>query len=1015
MIRMFVEPRTGFFLLIVLAVVLGLLTVLEASDAGPGAAGSTYHLYGAWWFVGLLLLLFVNVLGVALRRRLWRKPTLLLLHMGVGLLLLGAFLSWRFSVRGMMYLSEGEEGNALYGSGEYWIELARENGPIRRFSLPPPSPGAEGVSVPLGDGFGTAEIMGFLPNSMVRNIARIREDGRGVQAVELALGFQEMLLAKGWREKLEVSGVSVSLGEPGPASIATPTLEVWREGELRSFDLDLHEDLGGTLKTEDLTITVLEYHPDFRVGQEADHTRPPRNPALKVAVRVAQASPETLWVFSRFSGFITPKSPGISEIEFHMPRMNLVTIFLYPHPRHDGWKYALFRGEESRAGALAAGDTLCLVTTPHGPASLMVTSLYKSADIAPQPVPAPEGPAALSLGLQGFEEPLWLIEDGPEVVVPDDQGEIGVLWLTSSFPLPFVVRLEHAVREDYPNSTIPRVYRSQLLLGEKPGHLAPPQWLATNAPLLYKGWRIYQSEYGQEDGVSWSGLQFARDPGAGLAGIGTLLVLVAFLVFALRALLRRAGPAALVLLLFPLASADARALEPALDRLMVSESGRIKPLLTLARDQEIALGIDFPGSPLHGFLGFALNPSAWAEKRLLPVDAVLARELGVEAGGKVSVADVALVKERLEELAMRHHGGDPESARTTDAAHALLGRANALLRLEELIAVAPMGANSAEWAPPTREECPEWARAHWARIKQYYRQGNVAAAAMEAEALVGAQRERLHGLLPSPFKVNLELFWFGLQPRTLLPWIVLAVLMVYLLVSMGRAPAWCGQLGLVFLVLFQSILLAIWVVVAGRLPLLNSWEVYFLVLFLIPLIGLVVAWTTHMRSIATVAVVMTFLGSVGQRFLPAYGSVIKPPVAILQSPWREIHILSTMTSYALLFLSAGLSFYVLLRPQIREARRATYFSLLWGEVLLGLGIATGAAWAYFAWGRFWGWDPKEVWALIAWLLYAASLHGRVFGILGNRGWAVLNLIGFAALLFTFFGVTFLLPGLHSYG
>jgi len=86
-----------------------------------------------------------------------------------------------------------------------------------------------------------------------------------------------------------------------------------------------------------------------------------------------------------------------------------------------------------------------------------------------------------------------------------------------------------------------------------------------------------------------------------------------------------------------------------------------------------------------------------------------------------------------------------------------------------------------------------------------------------------------------------------------------------------------------------------------------------------------------------------------------------------------------------------------------------------GEVLLGIGISTGAAWAYDAWGRYWGWDPKEVWALVAWILFAASLHGRAFRFFSARGWALMNLVAFAALLFTFFGVTYLLSGLHSYG
>jgi cytochrome c-type biogenesis protein CcsB len=91
-----------------------------------------------------------------------------------------------------------------------------------------------------------------------------------------------------------------------------------------------------------------------------------------------------------------------------------------------------------------------------------------------------------------------------------------------------------------------------------------------------------------------------------------------------------------------------------------------------------------------------------------------------------------------------------------------------------------------------------------------------------------------------------------------------------------------------------------------------------------------------------------------------------------------------------------------------------YQMTLFGFLFLSIGIITGAVWANSAWGRYWGWDPKETWSLITWFIYAAMLHARLM-----RGWrgrriAYLSLVGFAAVLFTYFGVN-LLPGLHSYG
>jgi len=92
-----------------------------------------------------------------------------------------------------------------------------------------------------------------------------------------------------------------------------------------------------------------------------------------------------------------------------------------------------------------------------------------------------------------------------------------------------------------------------------------------------------------------------------------------------------------------------------------------------------------------------------------------------------------------------------------------------------------------------------------------------------------------------------------------------------------------------------------------------------------------------------------------------------------------------------------------------------YKTIAIGFPLLTVGIMTGAVWANKAWGTYWGWDPKETWSLITWLIYAAYLHARF-----TRGWkgrraAILSMVGFVAVIFTYLGVNLLLSGLHSYG
>jgi cytochrome c-type biogenesis protein CcsB len=103
-----------------------------------------------------------------------------------------------------------------------------------------------------------------------------------------------------------------------------------------------------------------------------------------------------------------------------------------------------------------------------------------------------------------------------------------------------------------------------------------------------------------------------------------------------------------------------------------------------------------------------------------------------------------------------------------------------------------------------------------------------------------------------------------------------------------------------------------------------------------------------------------------------------------------------------------------LLPSADNLDRITYKTICVAFPLLTLMIAAGAYWANRTWGSYWNWDPKETWAAITWLVYAGYLHMRI-----TRGWrgrraAYFAILGFAVVMFTFFGVTYLLPGLHAY-
>lgn len=154
----------------------------------------------------------------------------------------------------------------------------------------------------------------------------------------------------------------------------------------------------------------------------------------------------------------------------------------------------------------------------------------------------------------------------------------------------------------------------------------------------------------------------------------------------------------------------------------------------------------------------------------------------------------------------------------------------------------------------------------------------------------------------------------------------------------------------------------------------------------------------------------------------------RPLMPALQSYWLWLHVSVTLLGEAFFAISFVTSVMYLIAEAKKSSRTKqkqrltpekldyiSYKCIAVGFPLFTLGgLVFGMIWAYKAWGRYWGWDPKEVWSLITWFVFALYLHTRlVMGWKGKRS-AVIAVIGFLAAMFTYFGVNYLLAGLHSY-
>ena len=168
-------------------------------------------------------------------------------------------------------------------------------------------------------------------------------------------------------------------------------------------------------------------------------------------------------------------------------------------------------------------------------------------------------------------------------------------------------------------------------------------------------------------------------------------------------------------------------------------------------------------------------------------------------------------------------------------------------------------------------------------------------------------------------------------------------------------------------------------------------------------------------SFGATALAIVFLALASSPLAPAD---IKPPVPALQSGWLVLHVSFTFIGEA--FFAAGFVSAILQLLAKDEDKRRNYDRLAYTSIAIGYPIFTagalvfGAVWAEKAWGVWWSWDPKETWALITWLTYTAYLHFRLVRKNTSKVMPLLVVGGFLVAMFTFFGVNFLLAGLHSY-
>ena len=474
-------------------------------------------------------------------------------------------------------------------------------------------------------------------------------------------------------------------------------------------------------------------------------------------------------------------------------------------------------------------------------------------------------------------------------------------------------------------------------------------------------------------------------------------------------------------------------------RLAIQYNGRVKPFDSFAREvltqmtgEEQWQGQD----PTTTVLSLVGHPDQWQSVSWLSVPfGPLREKIGVDRKAThVSYADlmrtkalmrllpsIAAKQQRDEKLTMLEQ-------ETMDLYYRFV-TFSGLMNGEGLRLVPPGSAIEREWQPidqPARfpAEQAQGITALWSRLTTATPRWDVGADVALTSQLAAALRALNPAAYPAPWRLELECLYNHVKPFRI-AWQIYGIAILCLLMDVTKMGRGWGGIGIAFVVaglMVHAGGIVTRIVLAGRAPVSNMYETMFWLAFVLVATALVFEAIYRARLFALAASVVAVITLALADHLPLDPS-LSPLVAVLRSnKWLTIHVLTIVASYGALSLATGLAhiygvFYIATRGRhtsLAQQELFLYRAIQVGVLLLAPGIMLGGVWANASWGRYWGWDPKETWALITLLWFVAIVHGRFAGWLRGVGVAVSTIGGFLLLLMTYYGVNYFLVGLHSY-
>jgi len=988
--NIFFSMQSMGVLILIFAFSIGTATFIE-NDFGSTAARAV--VYNATWFDILLGLLAANLVANILRYHMYRRKkfTMFIFHSAFLIILLGAAITRFVSFEGMLHLREGQTSDTILSDRTY-VEV---NAITDKTSINTKKQVLLSV---------------LTPDAYHQNL-RVGDKNIDLKAVKFIPNAREV----------------ISEGQTG-APIITLVTSAGTMGRVNLY-----------LKSGD----------EQRIGNHVIRFGKAKDPkAVNISLKGGQlfiAAPDTIHTTTMKGGSTESLAPGTS---FPLVKgklysengLSMVLTNFYVHGKID-----YVPGRNKNANLM---DVLVVKATSGG-----------------------QSKEVMLRGGKGYRgEKNFFSINGINLKM--DYG-------SSKIKLPFSIKLKKFELTRYPGSMSPSSYASRVVVIDKSKNLNMPYHIYMNHVLNYRGYRFFQSSYDRDELGSILSVNhdywgtFFTYAGYLLMALGMFLSLInAKSHFSnLGRYLRKTsttGKTVLLMLFFTAAFSTAGYAQhghlnfnkiPIINKteanqfghlLVQSNDGRIKPVNTLASEilRKLTWKSQFHGlNPDQVLLGMMSSPTYWQQVPMIKVSSKkLAKIIGIK-GKYASYFDFINMKNstyKLQKYVTQVYAENPSERGMFD---------KEIMKVDERMNVAYMvyTGQFLKIIPDSKDPLHTW-YSPASKLSTLSGQDSLMAVGvipLYLQSLSKGETKLAHELLtkfasyqkkygatliPSQKKINAEILynrWMIFFRLAMAYGIIGLIMIVLTFVTFFKDNKMLRIIlnlfvGIIFIgFLLQTFGLGLRWYISGHAPWSDGYESMIYIGWVTVLAGLLFSRRSKMTIAAT-----TLLASI--ILFVAHLSWMDPEITnlvpVLKSYWLTIHVSVITASYGFLALGALLGFFnlilmimktpknrLIMVKHIKELTTINERTLIVGLYMLAIGTFIGGVWANESWGRYWGWDPKETWALVSILVYSFIAHMRFIpGLKSKFTFNLASIVGFFSILMTYFGVNYYLSGLHSY-